>query len=212
MNRAKRIEIFGGIASGKTTLAVLLSQGISCGLVLENFRDNPFWKRFYECPERFAYEKNVCFLAQHTGEIKAAECDCLLICDYAVFQDIAYASLKREIDHVANMKALYEHLYQKLAPPTLLVHLRCDEEVQLRRIRARGRREEDPITIAYLKSLNQAIEAMIAEYTGSVTLRRFRSDEIDFANDPQQCLKIKQDLLSSVGELRGRPVDVGVSP
>jgi hypothetical protein len=81
MSKSQRIEICGGIASGKTTLAYLLADGGECSLALEKFRENPFWKRFYERPDLFAYEKKTtCFIAQHTGEIKSADEARLVIC------------------------------------------------------------------------------------------------------------------------------------
>ena len=198
MKQAKRIEIFGGIASGKTTLAELLWENSQSSLARENFRENPFWKRFYEQPFLFAHEKNVCFLAQHTGEIKAAGNEGLIICDYAVFQDLAYASLAQENEHLAIMEALYQHLYKKLNPPTLFIYLECNAEEQLRRIRSRGRHEEYSITLDYLASLNQAIQKSLNEHIQGVPLQVIRSDEIDFATDPQQRLRLKSDVLSMI--------------
>ena len=42
----KRIEICGGIASGKTTLASILKQ-LDYNVVFERFMDNPFLNEFY---------------------------------------------------------------------------------------------------------------------------------------------------------------------
>jgi deoxyadenosine/deoxycytidine kinase len=48
-NRASRIEICGGIASGKTTLAVLMQRS-GYSAVFENFTLNPFIENFYSDP------------------------------------------------------------------------------------------------------------------------------------------------------------------
>ncbi|HRP37690.1 MAG TPA: deoxynucleoside kinase, partial [Candidatus Dojkabacteria bacterium] len=45
----QRIEICGGIASGKTTLANLLAR-LDIEPILENFQTNPFWQAFYNDP------------------------------------------------------------------------------------------------------------------------------------------------------------------
>jgi deoxyguanosine kinase len=202
MKGPRRIEIFGGIASGKTTLANLLSESTQARIALEKFRSNPFWSRFYRQPLIFAPEKNVCFLAQHTGEIKDQGSEAFVICDYAVFQDIAYASLMRDEEHLATMTALYQHLYRKLSPPTLFVHVQCTPKEQLRRIQIRARKQEvKSIQIGYLDSLNQAIDKFAEHYTQSAILRTIRSDEVDFANDPQERVRVKEDLLSIIGTL-----------
>lgn len=197
---AERIEICGGIASGKTTLARLLAEDGHCALVLEDFRKNPFWERFYQRPDLFTHEKNVCFLAQHAGEIKACTEASLSICDYAVVQDLAYASLTTSPVHSSVMTTLYEHLYAALLPPTLIIHLRCNETVQLARIRARGRREEDPITVSYLASLNVALDNVLASRPLACPVRSIRSDQVDFAHDRHEALLVKRDLLASVRE------------
>lgn len=199
-NMSKRIEICGGIATGKTTLATLLAKGTSYGLALENFRENPFWAKFYERPDLFTAEKNICFLAQHTGEIKAAGTTSLLICDYAVIQDLAYASLCNTVGHGNAMKNLYDHLYLQFPPPSLIVHLKCDPATQLQRIRERGRKEEASITQDYLESLNRAIELFISKNQVSQTVFEIRSDNTDFAHDPVKAVKVRQEILSIVDE------------
>lgn len=211
MEQPKRIEIFGGIASGKTTLARLLCEDDSCSLVLENFRENPFWRRFYARPDLFVFEKNVCFLAQHSGEIKAMGGSPLVICDYAVFQDLAYAALTCDAEHIERMQALYDHLYRKLPRPSLFVHVQCDEKIQLERILARGREEEKSITKDYLTALNRSIETAISAHVGSEQLQKVRSDQIDFANDAGQRLALKRDLLRGTGA-SSEPAFAAVGP
>jgi deoxyguanosine kinase len=196
--RAKRIEISGGIATGKTTLAQLLA-GEKRRLVLEEFRGNPFWKRFYDQPHLFAFEKDVTFLAQHTGEIKAAGDSSLVVCDYAVFQDLAYASLYAK-EHLAVMQSLYRHLYRELPCPAVVVHLVCDVNTQLDRIRARGRAEERSITRDYLEALNNSIEQVLTTMFPETGVRIVRSDLIDFRDDLTEAIMLRDDLLQWIAE------------
>jgi deoxyadenosine/deoxycytidine kinase len=193
-----RIEICGGIASGKTTLARLLARETQCALVLEDFRANPFWKRFYEHPEIFRHEKDVCFLAQHSGGIKNAE-EPLVICDYAVIQDLAYAALSDSRQHLLVMQQLYQHLYGGIPKPTLIVHLLCNERDLLARIRARGRGEESSITTAYLAALNHKITEVLA--SSDTPILMVRSDAIDFAADQQAALELKNQLFTRLTEI-----------
>lgn len=197
----KRIEICGGIASGKTTLAHLLADGTDYGLVLENFRANPFWSRFYQKPELFMVEKNICFLAQHTGEIKSHISQELLVCDYAVFQDVAYASLCKENGHLDVMRKLFDYLYTPLQAPTLVVYLVCGSSVQLERIRARARAEEQAITLEYLDSLNQTISDFLRQSLPAHTkILEICSDQVDFVHNKDSCSTIRENILSLAGE------------
>lgn len=178
-----RIEICGGIATGKTTLAERIVRNHGGSLLLEDFRSNPFWKRFYERPQLFFREKNICFLAQHAGDIKAMT-GSDTVCDYAVVQDLAYASLSGDAEHQAAMEHLYTHLYVHQPAPQLIVHLLCDEAVQLQRIQRRGRSEEDAITVHYLRRLNEALKASLISHSPGCPVLEVRSDNVDFANDP----------------------------
>ena len=199
-----RIEICGGIASGKTTLAKLLARGTEWTLVRENFRRNPFWAKFYADPVTFMREKNISFLPLHTGAIKSYSGKRAMVCDYAVFQDLAYARLSRSREHFTTMSAVYRDLYASVGPPTLFIHLECTARVQLARIRARHRREELSITVGYLQSLNEAIRAVMAERKLGAPIKVIRADQVDFAHEPSQAARIKAEILSMIDEMTRR--------
>jgi deoxyadenosine/deoxycytidine kinase len=207
---SKRIEIFGIIASGKTTLTELLAEAMDCRVSREKFAENPFFKLFYKSPEMYAYEKNVCFLAQHVGEVKAVDGRPWTICDYATFQDLAYASLRKDEEHLAYMNAMFRHLTREIGAPRFMIHLLCDEEVALERIRGRGRAEEAGITNEYLRSLDRAIHSLVKEHSAGSTLITMRSDEADFAPDGAERQAVSDELLAQMG-LRA-PASAGVSP
>ena len=54
----KRIEICGGIASGKTTLASLMKK-LKVEVLFEDFKTNPFWKAFYVYPGKYIFETEI---------------------------------------------------------------------------------------------------------------------------------------------------------
>ena len=86
-----RIEICGGIASGKTTLCHLLTKR---GLYskFEDFKKNPFWALFYQNPNLHAFETEVTFLLQHYSQIKTSIPALSMVAfDYSLLQDQAYA-------------------------------------------------------------------------------------------------------------------------
>ncbi|MCW5658869.1 MAG: deoxynucleoside kinase [Burkholderiaceae bacterium] len=189
-----RIEICGGIASGKTTLANLLQPMP----VREHFKDNPFWHAFYADPASWFEEKNISFLIQHTAAIKGAAHQPLVVCDFAVVQDLAYAALSGDSQHLQVMRVLFDHMYRKLRPPELIVHLRCSAHVQRERIAIRARKEESGITLAYLSRLNEAIEAVLRDAAECTDVLEISSDRVDFASDRAVAVATAQQILARV--------------
>lgn len=178
-----RIEVCGAIACGKTTLAARISAKLNGFAVFEKFRENPFWSRFYAQPELFRPEKDICFLAHHTGEIKAAGSR-LTVCDYAPLQDLAYARLADDAAHVAMMETVYGPLYECLPRVALVVHLKCSTEELLRRIRVRGREEELAIDAAYLEALEGALAELLDR--ANMPVLTVHSDAVDFTSEGEE--------------------------
>ena len=119
-----RIEICGGIASGKTTLANLLA-GPDTKLVLENFQTNPFWQAFYADPVGTAFETEVSFLLQHYHEVKTSKNpNHKLVCDFSMYLDLAYAHVTLDQDKLEAFLASYREVEKELTAPSLLIHLR----------------------------------------------------------------------------------------
>ncbi len=88
---SSRIEVCGGIASGKTTLANLLHK-LDIPSTLENFAANPFMQQFYADPIKTAFETEITFLLQHYHQTKiAANLNKRFVCDFSFLLDLAYA-------------------------------------------------------------------------------------------------------------------------
>jgi deoxyadenosine/deoxycytidine kinase len=187
-------EICGGIASGKTTLAILLGQTriSSC---LENFQSNPFWKAFYADPIGTAFETEISFLLQHYHEIKtASKQESAFACDFSLLLDRAYAQVTLNEEKRAAFLAVYQVIRRELPPPNLVIHLVCAPEVELERIRRRGRDVEQSITVDYLSAINKALAKVIKTETGGWNVLSIDSVKLDFANDEHD----KQHVLELV--------------
>src|SRR5207302_1694437 len=80
---AIRIEICGGIASGKTTFASLFEQ--QAKIIYEDFQAVPFWQDFYAAPAEHAFETELSFLLQHYHQVKRAQSkgQSLVVCDFS---------------------------------------------------------------------------------------------------------------------------------
>ena len=187
-----RIEICGGIASGKTTLAKLL-QGANLISVFEDFRMNPFYRAFYRDPVGTAFETELTFLLQHYHQEKSAVLNKHPFCaDFSTVLDHAYACVTLTPDKLRLFRLVYKHIETELPFRSLLVHLRCPPEVELQRIRRRRRRTERTITLAYLTKINDALDAQTKRLPPSEQVLVIHSDELDFAHNPQAQVLVRR--------------------
>jgi deoxyadenosine/deoxycytidine kinase len=178
-----RIEVCGGIASGKTTLAQLLST-LSLFPILEDFQANPFWKPFYADPAGTAFETEVAFLLQHYHAIKSVrERTSGCVCDFSLELDVAYARVTLGGGKLDAFLRVMKEVREELLPSDLLIYLRCDPSVELERIRRRGRNVENAITVEYLAKINGALEEQLRDVATRNVLvidsaaRNFAEDE-----------------------------------
>ncbi len=182
----RRIEVCGGIASGKTTLARLFPEDAFL-TIFENFQANPFWQSFYRDPNKYSFETEITFLLQHYHEVIAAQCDGkVIITDYSFVLDRAYVDVTLEGASKKVFLAVYDEVLDRLPPPTLLVHLVCYPGVELERIRRRERVVEQSITEGYLASVNQAVSKHVEAVSRSTKVLIIDSGSHDFAHDPQE--------------------------
>jgi deoxyguanosine kinase len=179
----RRIEICGGIASGKTTLARILSRYRRC-VAFEYFKKNPFWKLFYQDPVEYSFAAEVTFLLQHCTQIKIqSRSSKTLICDFSTIQDRAYADINLTGGQLSAFDAVYRQAISELEPPSLIVHLECSASEELRRIRRRSRRAEVGIRIEYLDALHHAIARQLVHLPNAVRVLTINSEYHNFARN-----------------------------
>ena len=174
-----RIEICGGIASGKTTLCTNISRyGIIP--VFEKFQDNPFWVDFNNDHAAYAFETEITFLFQHYHDIKKQNSISEnFVCDFSMFQDLAYAenNLNEKQKELFFLSASI--LMNEIQYPFLLIHLVCPEEVAIERIKMRDRESEKTISIEYLKQINSCIFSKVNSLIDKVNVLVIDSSLID---------------------------------
>ena len=188
------IEICGGIASGKTTCATLLTE-IRVDAISENFEINPFWQVFYSNPTQYAFETELTFLLQHYHQIKVANSkQDNFVCDFSTILDLAYANVTLNNLQKDAFLSVYRQIKNELPNPSLLIYLRCNPSVELERIKNRGRSTEQSISIEFLSQLNQSLEKCVSEIANKVNVIEIDSDKQDFVNDEF----VKQNLLEKV--------------
>lgn len=198
----RRIEFCGGIGAGKSTCAGLLAERLGLPLVAERFEDIPYWRLFNDDPARFALEKDLSFLLAHADVIRAAEPP--MVCDFATVQTAAYSAIAGDADDTAAVGAVYRRMVARLGQPGLIVRLRCDTDVQLARIAARGRAPEAGITEDYLQRLDAAIDGQLDRLPPHV-----RIVTLDTSTTPAERLLAAPELEAAVREWLSAP-DAGM--
>ncbi|WP_181415476.1 deoxynucleoside kinase [Nitrosomonas sp. Nm84] len=193
-HQTHRIELCGGIASGKTTLANLLGR-LGVNPILESFQANPFWRAFYADPIGTAFETEITFLLQHYHQIKTARKNGnTIVTDFSIYLDLAYAHVTLPQDKREIFLSVYREVEKELGAPTLLIHLQCDPEIELKRIRERGRDVENSITVEYLQQINTQLEKILNEKAHLKKLLVINSSLLDFAHEED----IKQSVLDQI--------------
>lgn len=190
-----RIEICGGIASGKTTFATLVEK-ISLEIILEDFKQNPFWQAFYTNPGKYIFETEITFTLLHFHHIKsqAERTTNPTVCDFSFSLDLAYAKIGLNGSQLNAFETVLGEVYKELGLPSFLVHLKCDAETELNRIRNRGRAEESSINVGFLDSLNKAAEEEVSVLQANCPVLTINSSVKDFANDDA----VKAEILELV--------------
>lgn len=198
-----RIEICGGIASGKTSLTqTLAEQGLEA--VLEDFRAVPFWEAFYRDPASFAFETEVGFLLQHYHQIHStAKSGRHFACDFSLQLDRAYAAVTLDQSQRTAFEAVAGHALATVGPADLTIHLVCAPEIELQRIRRRGREPEQAISLRYLSDLGRAIDAQLASITSPKLV--IDSGEIDFANSEEGKRYSRSEVFRALSRLSAGP-------
>lgn len=199
-HESMHIEVCGGIASGKTTFASLLSQ-LGFDPIYESFQSNPFWEAFYTVPVKYNFETEVCFMLQHYHQIKKQDPKGKkLACDYSFLLDIAYAQMGLKGSQLKAFMRVYEEIAKELPQPALIIHLQCNASTELERIRKRARAVEESITLDFLDTLNKAVANEVSKFSNQLKIITIDSNLKNFVDDA----KIRTEMLNLVADALGQ--------
>ncbi len=173
---ARFVAIAGNIGAGKSTMTAFLESRFGIQPFYEPNDANPYLGDFYGDMERFAFHSQMYFLAAkfraHLQLKKALEDNpmAVFVQDRTIYEDaeifcntLRSKRIMSVRDHRVYME-MYEAIRETLPRPDLLIYLRCSLRGIRRRIKARGRPEEQELDSSYLKKLHQAYEKWHERY------------------------------------------------
>ncbi len=193
----KYIAIEGVIGVGKTTLAMLLGKRLKARIVLEEFEDNPFLERFYENPERYAFQTQMAFLtARYKQQQQLRNFDLFhdyLVSDYIFDKDRIFAYLNLQDDELRLYESIVNFMEKTITSPDLVVYLQSSPERLMENIKKRNRSIEASIKESYIRDLHDAYNYYFFRYK-KTPLLIINTTELDFANSAED-FELLYDLI-----------------
>ena len=213
MNENKYIAIEGVIGIGKTTLARLLQPRFQSTVLLEVFEENPFLADFYGDRERYAFQTQIFFLLSRYHQQNRAVPEALrkgmLVSDYTFAKDELFAWLNLKDDELAMYGRVHAALSEKIPKPNLIVYLRADHDVVMRRIALRDRPYERDMDPNYIQQLAEAYEAWLNNLADLPVLT-IAVDQLDFLANEEDLALVADQIESALREQSAPPRPVVV--
>jgi deoxyguanosine kinase len=193
------IVIEGNIGAGKTTLATMLAEETGSRLILEQFSDNPFLARFYEDPERYAFQLELSFLSERYQQIKTelGHPDLFgqgVISDYFLVKSFIFSKYNLKDDEMILFEKLFSIINLQAPRPDLYVYIHLPVERLLENIRLRGRSYEANIKAGYLKEVQDGYFGFFKSQT-ELKIVIIDTSNLDFVNKNPDFQQIKKLIL-----------------
>ena len=190
------IAVEGPIGVGKTALARRLANEFGVPLVLEQGDDNPFLRRFYEEPRKYAFQAQLFFLLErYRQQQDLGDGQDSVVADYLFARDEIFASLTLDADEFALYNQVYTLLGSRIRKPDLVIYLEARSDVLLKRIRKRDRDFERHISPLYLERLTEAFRAFFHQYT-EAPLLVINCSDIDFVEHGRDLADLIREIRS----------------
>jgi deoxyguanosine kinase len=181
------VTVEGNIGAGKTTLATLLQKHYGARLILEEFADNPFLKKFYENPKQYAFPVELFFMAERYKQLKDLITtndlfNTVTISDYLFTKCLLFAKVNLPSDEFRLYQRLFDIIHQQLLQPDILIYLHAPVNKLQENIKKRNRSYEQQIEDDYLLNLQDTYSQYIKQHNVKTLL--VDASQADFLNNP----------------------------
>jgi|SRR5581483_2885239 len=197
--RGRYIAVEGPIGVGKTALARRLATEFGSQLLLEQVEENPFLRKFYDDPDKHAFQTQLFFLLERYRQQRTlAQLELFSpgrVSDYLFAKDGIFAGVTLPPDEFSLYQQIFQLLDQQIPKPDLVVYLEARPDVLLKRLRKRDRDYERGINPEYLVRITEAFRSFFHNYDDAPLLVVNCSD-IDFVEHGG-------DLADLIKEIRG---------
>ena len=178
------IAIEGNIGAGKTTLAKKFSEKIQAKIVLEEFAENPFLPKFYNEPDKYAFQLELSFLAERYQQLLKDLSNRnlfyqVIISDYIIHKSRIFARTNLDPATFKLYNQLYQLIIKTMPKPELIIYLNNDSDKLLSNISKRGRDFEQEIKAEYLNKLHNNYISFFKQNRGLMVLI-VNANELDF--------------------------------
>lgn len=188
--RKRFIAVAGNMGAGKSELVGFLCRRYDLSPFFEPNDTNPYLDDFYRDMGTWAFRSQVYFLT-HKFRLHRelmGERARTVVQDRTIYEDaeIFAANLHRQ-GHISDRdyqmyRELYDSLCLTLAPPDVMIFLKCPVRTLKKRIAQRGRQMEAEIPTEYLTRLNDLYAGWRKRYDLSPVIE-LETDKLDYLTD-----------------------------
>ena len=191
------VAVEGPIGIGKTTVVDRLAERLEARKALEDWSTNPFLGPFYDGSPGAAFQTELFFLLsryrQQQDLVQRQLFQQTTLVDYVFEKSRLFAYLNLDDSELLIYDKLYSLLSESVPRPDLIVYLQAPTEVLLKRVKARGRPEENQLSPEYLAEVNRAYNHYFFHYTATPLLV-VNTEGVDFARSEEDVA----DLLKQI--------------
>lgn len=203
------ITIEGPIGIGKTSLTEMIASNHGFKTVHEIVEENPFLSKFYEKPEKWAFQTEMFFLTNryvqlnHLNKVRLQNSE-KIVSDYNIHKNLIFAKKNLCDEDYNKFKDVYSTLTQDIKSPDIVVFLHADLETLKHRISIRGRSFELDMDDSYLESLIDAYEEYKLDYCRMFPDNYIIIDcsKFDYVNDMNDRQEISDLVLKKINEVQ----------
>jgi deoxyadenosine/deoxycytidine kinase len=202
MGRPTYIAVAGNIGCGKSTLVDFICRSYGVEPFFEPNAANPYLVDFYADMKRWAFHSQVYFLTHKFRihqDLERQRGNRTVVQDRTIFEDAeVFAAYLHERKFITDRDwqvycDLYQTILAALEPPDLLIYLKASMPTIRKRIKLRGRPEEQAIPAAYLRSLNDLYDRWLSGYKRSPTIV-LETDKLDYLSDLVHRLDVRKTI------------------